>query len=79
MIRAIVGAGGKTSLIKKLASEYGKMGRKVFVTTSTHMFVEPDTLVTENVEEILHELETKGYVMAGSPCGEKIKALPLPV
>ena len=76
MIRAIVGAGGKTSLIKRMANEYRKQGRKVFVTTSTHMFVEEDTLVTENVDNILKELEASGYVMAGSPCGEKIQALP---
>lgn len=79
MIRAIVGAGGKTSLIKKMANEYREQGRKVFVTTSTHMFVEKDTLVTEDVDAILQELESKGYVMAGSACGEKIKALPLEV
>ena len=79
MIRAIVGAGGKTSLIRKMANEYREQGRKVFVTTSTHMFVENDTLVTEDVDAILQELESKGYVMAGSSCGEKIKALPLEV
>ena len=79
MIRAIVGAGGKTSLIRKMANEYREQGRKVFVTTSTHMFVEKDTLVTEDVDAILQELESKGYVMAGSACGEKIKALPLEV
>lgn len=76
MIRAIVGAGGKTSLIKKLATEYRNQGRKVFVTTSTHMFVEEDTLVTENVDNILNELEKSGYVMAGASCGKKIQALP---
>ena len=79
MIRAIVGAGGKTSLIKKLASEYREQGRSVFVTTSTHMFVENDTLVTEDANAILQELEAKGYVMAGSSCGEKIRALPIEV
>ncbi len=76
MIRAIVGAGGKTSLVKKLASKYRNAGRKVFVTTTTHMFKEADTLVSEDVEEILQRLETEGFVMAGSDCGEKIKALP---
>ena len=79
MIHAIVGAGGKTSLIRKLAKEYREQGRKVFVTTSTHMFVEKDTLVTEHVDKIVEELEKCGYVMAGAPCGEKIKALPLEV
>lgn len=44
---SFVGAGGKTTLITSLAEEYRKSGRKVFVTTTTHM-LEPKgmTLVT---------------------------------
>ena len=75
MIRAVVGAGGKTSFIKRLANEYRRQGRKVFVTTSTHMYIETDTLVSNDINEILNTLETEGYVMAGAPCGEKIQAL----
>lgn len=75
MIQAVVGAGGKTSLIKKYAHAYRAQGKKVFVTTSTHMFIEEDTLLTDNADEIIRELEEKGYAMAGIPEGEKIKAL----
>ncbi len=72
MILAVVGAGGKTGLIKKYAEEYRAQGKRVFVTTSTHMFVEPDTLVTDDAEKIIAELEAKGYVMAGTAaCGKK--------
>ena len=36
-IISVVGAGGKTTLIKTLADEYKRAGRKAFVTTTTHM------------------------------------------
>ncbi len=75
MIKAIVGAGGKTSLLKKCAKEYRDQGFKVFVTTSTHMFIEEDTLLTDDADEIIRMLEEKHYAMAGTPFKNKIKAL----
>lgn len=75
MIKAIVGAGGKTTLLKQYARKYLDGGFKVFVTTSTHMFIEEDTLLTDDAEIIIRELEEKHYVMAGIPEGVKIKAL----
>lgn len=79
MIYAVVGSGGKTTLVHELAEKYRKQGKKVFVTTSTHMFIEPDTLLTENAEEILCHLKENGYVMAGIPEKEKIRSLPFSV
>ena len=67
MVIAIVGAGGKTTLLKKLAREYRAQGKSVFVTTTTHMFVEEDTIQTDDPEVILEELRRQGYVMAGTP------------
>lgn len=67
MIRAVVGSGGKTTLIQQWAREYTAMGKKVFVTTSTHMYREEDTLATGDAREIIRVLEEKGYVMAGLP------------
>ncbi len=75
MIQAFVGAGGKTSLIKKYTRAYRAQGKKVFVTTSTRMFIEEDTLLTDDSNEIIRTLEEKGYAMAGIPEGQKIKAL----
>ena len=46
MIIALVGSGGKTTLLKKMANEFRNEGKKVFVTTTTHMFAEADTLLT---------------------------------
>ena len=75
MIIAVVGSGGKTTLIKKLAEQYRAEGKSVLVTTTTHMFIEKDTLLTDDADTILRALEESGYAMAGIPAGEKIRAL----
>lgn len=75
MIISIVGAGGKTSLIKEMAAKYRAEGKTVLVTTSTHMFIEENTLCTDNAERIISRLEETGFVMAGIPEGLKIKPL----
>ena len=75
MIRAFVGAGGKTTLIHRQAARYRAEGKRVFVTTSTHMFIEPDTVLSDDPDTILGELNRRGYVMAGVPEGEKIRSL----
>ncbi len=75
MIRAFVGAGGKTTLIHAQAEQFRAEGRRVFVTTSTHMATEPDTVLSDDPAVILRELDRTGYVMAGLPHGEKIGPL----
>lgn len=75
MIRAFAGSGGKTTLIHRQAQIYREAGKRVFVTTSTHMFIEPDTVLSDDPAEILSHLNRTGYVMAGLPEGKKIRAL----
>ena len=75
MIISVVGSGGKTTLIKQLSSRYRSEGKTVLVTTTTHMFIEEDTLLTDDAEKIIGVLQETGYAMAGIPDGEKIKAL----
>jgi len=75
MIISVVGSGGKTTLIKKLAAQYRSEGKTVLVTTTTHMFLEEDTLLTDDADTIIGVLREAGYAMAGIPEGEKIKAL----
>ena len=75
MIRAFVGAGGKTALIHAQAEQFRSEGKRVFVTTSTHMAIEPDTVLSDDPAVILRELNRTGYVMAGLPHGEKIGPL----
>ena len=79
MIYAIVGAGGKTGLLKELASRFRQEGKSVFVTTSTHMFIEEDTLLTEDADLIIGALRKNGYVFAGVPEEPKLNALPAAV
>ncbi len=76
---AAIGAGGKTTTLKRLAAEYAEMGRKPIVTTTTHMFREDSPLFLEDpsLEEILALLEKEGCVFAGGKAGNgKIKILP---
>ena len=76
MVIAYVGSGGKTTLIRRHAEELRRQGMKVLVTTTTHMYIEEDTLLTSDAQEIIRELDRRGYAMAGTACGEKIAALP---
>lgn len=75
MVIAYVGSGGKTTLIHRRAHSLRAQGMKVFVTTTTHMFIESDTILGDDAGAIIHALEANGYAMAGVPAGEKIAAL----
>lgn len=75
MITAVVGAGGKTSLIRELTARYRAEGKSVLVTTTTHMFREADTLCTDDPKTIIARLTETGYAMAGRDAGEKICGL----
>ena len=75
MIIAVVGSGGKTTRIKQLAADYRSQGKTVFITTTTHMFIEEDTLLSDDAGILIPALREKGCIMAGIPDGEKIKPL----
>ena len=76
MVIAYVGSGGKTTFLKQRARACRRAGMKVFITTSTRMYVEPDTLLTDDAQAIIRHMETTGWVMAGMPHGEKFGPLP---
>lgn len=75
MITAVVGSGGKTSLIKEMAAQFRSEGKTVFVTTTTHMFLEDHTLCTDDADRIIAQLNETGFVMAGLAEGAKITGL----
>lgn len=76
MIIAFVGSGGKTTIIKKYAQFYRNQGLKVFVTTSTHMYLEEEILLCDDAKTIILKLLKDNYVFAGLPAkNNKIKAL----
>ena len=70
MMIAVVGSGGKTTYIREQAKLYREQGKRVLVTTTTHMYAEPDTLFTNDSAEICVCLESKGYCMAGQRAEE---------
>lgn len=67
MIVAVVGSGGKTTYIREQAKIYLAQGKRVLVTTTTHMYAEEDTIFTNDAQEICACLQTKGYCMVGQP------------
>ena len=80
---SVTGAGGKTSLIWRLAEELREIGKRVIVTTTTHMawedgrdWVEARTengrLAGETLEQIGGLLARKRCVFTGRRAGEKI-------
>jgi len=67
-IISIVGAGGKTTLVHRLAEEYRRKGQSVLVTTTTHMFVEADTDLSCDFFAVKEKIKKRGYCMAGAKC-----------
>ena len=76
MITAVVGSGGKTTLIHRLAQQYRQAGKRVLVTTTTHMWLEEGAVLSGNPDDIAVQLERTGYAMAGTQEGEKLASLP---
>ncbi len=82
---SFVGAGGKTSCMLELARNLAAQGKKVLVTTTTHMEhplnLDKSGCVDASVEEILEQLKKNGFVIAGSRAEQpgKIKGLPVSV
>ena len=66
------------SRIKNLTREYVQQGKSVLVTTTTHMGLEPDMVLFENLEDIgPAQLEKQHVCICGSPVKErKIASLP---
>ncbi|MBS6395675.1 MAG: putative selenium-dependent hydroxylase accessory protein YqeC [Clostridiales bacterium] len=62
-IITVVGSGGKTSCIFSLAEELGCTGKKVLITTTTHMAAEAPFPVTDRGETCLHLLKEHPAVL----------------
>lgn len=80
-IISVVGGGGKTSLIFQLTEELVSLGKKVIVTTTTHMAFAPERPFAEAGEmtKVQKDLEEYGYTVAAlkhsEGPAEKIKSL----
>ena len=62
---ALVGAGGKTSTLYALAKEGVEAGKRVVVTTTTHMMPHPGLPLTDHMEELPALLERHPAVTLG--------------
>lgn len=76
---AVVGGGGKTSLIYRLSQELLSLEKKVIITTTTHMLYEPERPFARggDEEEVKRLLDKYGYTAAAELDEEqgKISAL----
>lgn len=74
-VLSVVGGGGKTSLIFRIMEELTAVGKKVLITTTTHMAYEPDRPFAEDgdIISIKHNLEEHGYTIAALLDREKRK------
>lgn len=75
---SMVGAGGKTSMLRRLAEEYVSAGQKVIVTTTTHIMYEdkPWFLPDPDERTLQRILNDYGQVWTGMPTpGRKLKSL----
>ena len=62
-IISFVGGGGKTTSIYTLAKELSKLGKKVVVTTTTHMHMPEDFI--GNVNEIIERFKSENLITVG--------------
>lgn len=61
-----VGAGGKTSLLHRLAKEYRDFGKKVILTTTTKMYLpEHGQLLDEDLQAIAAQLDVCRFAVVG--------------
>lgn len=89
LVISLVGAGGKTTTMYRLADELAAAGKRVIVTTTTHIFYPEDrrVAVTDCAKEVLSLVHPGEVVVAGQPCGwgndgadqpyKKMQGLPL--
>jgi len=81
-ITALVGGGGKTTLLLRLANELAQSGARVIVTTTTHIFP-PEGIPTgnpANAAEVSHALLLESLLCLGKPTTDgKLTAPDLPM
>ena len=77
---AFTGGGGKTGLIFRLTDELTAAGKKVIITTTTHMAAEPERPFAENgtIRRVRENLDKHGYTLAACVDKESRKLCSLP-
>lgn len=76
---SLVGGGGKTTVMYELAKEFEAAGKRVIVTTSTHIRKPDDyqTVITDRAEDVGRAKWRSGILVTGQEAAEgKLKGLP---
>jgi probable selenium-dependent hydroxylase accessory protein YqeC len=68
---ALVGGGGKTTLMYNLAEAYCHQGLRVLVTTTTHILAPPDEYFVQSLQEAETLWQAGRYAVAGRPVMEE--------
>ena len=64
-IVSLVGAGGKTTVMYQLAEHFAKLGKKVLVTTTTHIF-QPASNFAQSLAEVEALWQAGSYAVVGN-------------
>lgn len=74
---SLVGAGGKTTLMYALARACAEQGKKVLVSTTTHIFKPESDVIAHDIEELHMLWKKKSYAVVGAEAENgKLKSLP---
>ena len=65
---SLVGGGGKTTTMYALAEIFREEGKKVIVTTSTHLQTPPEEIRAWNIEEVRSVWKSDQIAVIGTDC-----------
>ena len=77
-VTALIGGGGKTTLLSALGEMCARRGERVLLTTSTHLGWMPEAVCPDSVENLNRQLIPGRAVLAGYPDAEHHKLTGIP-
>lgn len=75
---SLVGGGGKTTTMYALAKIFSEAGKKVVVTTSTHLQIPPKEIRARDIEELRSFWKSGRYAVIGTDFDERKMSMPNP-
>lgn len=76
-VTALMGGGGKTTLLFALGAYLAGAGKRALLTTTTHLGWRPEALAPKDVEALNERLLPGKAVLAGYPGGHKLTGIPV--
>ncbi|MDD7221067.1 MAG: selenium cofactor biosynthesis protein YqeC [Eubacteriales bacterium] len=77
-VTALIGGGGKTTLLSALGETCARRGERVLLTTTTHLGWTPEAVCPDSVENLNRQLIPGRAVLAGYPDAEHHKLTGIP-